>query len=115
MGGMGANKAGSGMQMTGHMYGKVVEETTGKSIDAASVQLIQTKFDSVSKKRKDVNINGMLTKANGEFSLENVPLFGQYKLKITAIGFKTIIDTISFNLKMPSALACPDSCSDQSG
>jgi hypothetical protein len=78
---------GNGQQMNGRMYGKVVESQSGKPVDAASVQLIQSRMDTATKKRKDVIIAGMLTKANGEFALENVPLFGQSKLKITAIGF----------------------------
>ena len=86
--------------MNGRFYGKVIESLTGKGVDAASVQLIQSKFDTVSKKRTDAIINGMLTRANGEFSLENVPLFGQFKLKITAIGFKTIEQAVKFDLKM---------------
>ena len=92
--------AGNGQQMNGRMYGKVVEAQTGKPVDAASVQLVQSRFDTVTKKRKDVTIAGMLTKANGEFSLENVPLFGQSKLKITAIGFKPIEQNAGFEIKM---------------
>jgi outer membrane receptor protein involved in Fe transport len=92
--------AASGMQMNGRMYGKLVESQSGKGIDAASVQLIQSKFDTVTKKRKDVVIAGMLTKANGEFSLENVPLFGQSKLKVTAIGFKSFEQNVGFDIKM---------------
>jgi outer membrane receptor protein involved in Fe transport len=42
----------------------------------------------------------MLTKANGEFSLENVPMFGPLKLKITAIGFKAYEQPVSFDIKM---------------
>ena len=42
----------------------------------------------------------MLTKVNSEFALENVPLFGQSKLKITAIGFKSIEQNVSFDIKM---------------
>ena len=89
-----------GQQMNGRMYGKIVEAQSGKPIDAASVQLVQTKFDTVTKTRKEVIIAGMLTKANGEFALENVPLFGQSKLKISAIGFKAIEETVGFNIKM---------------
>src|SRR5262249_4716663 len=69
-------------------YGKVIDSITNKAVDAASVQLFQNKFDSVSKKRKDVVLDGMLTSANGDFRLENVPIMGQVKLVITAIGFK---------------------------
>jgi len=92
--------AGNGQQMNGRMYGKIVEAQSGKPVDAASVQLVQSRFDTATKKRKDVIIAGMLTKANGEFSLENVPLFGQSKLKITAIGFKPIEQPAGFEIKM---------------
>ncbi len=98
--GMGASRASGAQQMAGRMYGKIVESQTGKGLDAASVQLLQNKFDSVSKKRQDVIIGGMLTQPNGEFSLENVPLFGPLKLKITAIGFKALEKPVSFDLKM---------------
>ena len=91
--------AGNGQQMNGRMYGKVVEAQSGKPVDAASVQLVQSRMDTATKKRKDVIIAGMLTKANGEFSLENIPLFGQSKLKITAIGFKPLEQNVSFEMK----------------
>jgi outer membrane receptor protein involved in Fe transport len=91
---------GGGQQMNGSMYGKVVETQSGKSVDAASIQLIQNRFDSVSKKRKDVVIGGMITKANGEFRIENIPLFGPMKLKISAMGFKPIEQPVTFDLKM---------------
>jgi len=97
---MGANRGAAGQQMAGSIYGKIVESHTGKGVDAASIQLIQNKFDSITKSRKDVVIGGMLTKSNGNFRLENVPLFGQLKLKITAIGFKEFQEPISFNIKM---------------
>ncbi len=42
----------------------------------------------------------MLTGRNGDFSLENLPVFGQFKLVITAIGYKPIEQKISFDLKM---------------
>lgn len=83
---------------TGRYYGKVVDNA-GKSIEFASVQLVQNKMDSVSKKRKDVVVAGMLTKANGEFSLENVPAFGQSKLRITVVGYKTYEQAVSFDIK----------------
>ncbi len=90
---MGGNSAAS---QTGRFYGKIQDSITGKSIDAASVQLFQNKFDSASKKRKDVSINGMLTSSNGDFSLLNVPIMGQYKLKVSAIGFKPFEMPVSF-------------------
>ena len=87
--------AGMAQQMTGGFYGKILDSITNKPIEAASVQLIQSKYDSVDKKRKDVVINGMLTKNNGQFNLEGVPVMGQYKLKISAIGFKSYEKNVS--------------------
>src|SRR5262245_32148571 len=91
---------GNGQQMTGRMYGKIVEAQSGKPVEAASVTLVQSRMDTVTKKRKDVIIAGMLTKANGEFALENIPLFGQSILKITAIGFKPLEQKAGFEMKM---------------
>ncbi len=97
----GGNRPGGGGQMpNGRFYGKVVEAKSGKPIEYASVQLIQNKMDTVTKKRKEIVIAGMLTKTNGEFSLENVPAFGQSKLKITVVGFKSFEQTVSFEIKM---------------
>ena len=41
----------------------------------------------------------MLTRANGEFSLENVPVMGPSKLKISVIGFKDFEQPVSFDVK----------------
>ena len=77
-GGQGGNRRagapGGGQANIGHFYGKVVDGKYNKGIDAASVQLIQNKFDTVSKQRKDVIIAGQLTTPKGEFSLENLPI-----------------------------------------
>lgn len=97
--GAGGNR-GNGQQPTGRLYGKIVDTASGKPVEYASIQLLQSKMDPVTKQRKDTIINGMLTQSNGEFSLENVPVFGQLKLKISAIGFKEKVQPVSFNLKM---------------
>ena len=80
--GGGMNRGGQGMQNMnmGRFYGRVVDSMTGKGVDAASVQLIQNRFDTVSKKRKDYVIGGQLTRANGEFSLEGLPVMGNFKI-----------------------------------
>src|SRR3954465_5096067 len=88
--GGGAGRGGGQNMNLGHFYGKVVDSATNKPIDAASVQLIQNKFDSVTKKRKDIIVSGMLTTRKGEFSLENLPIMGSYRLIITAMGYKSI-------------------------
>ena len=86
----------------GHFYGKLVDSKTNKGIDAASVQLFMTKFDSATKARKDTLVGGMLTKANGNFSIENLPVFGRYTLKLSAIGYASIDQSVSFTLKPPT-------------
>lgn len=95
--GAGRNGGSQNMNM-GHFYGKVVDANTGKAIEAASVQLLQNKLDSVSKKRKDQIVDGMLTNKRGEFSLENLAVLANYKLKITAIGFKPYEQKVFFNM-----------------
>ena len=74
MPGGGANRGQMGGQNMnlGHFYGKIIDSVSNKPIEAVSVQLIQNKFDSVTKKRKDVVVGGMLTSKKGEFSIENV-------------------------------------------
>jgi len=91
---------GQGMNI-GHFYGKIVDKKTSKGVSAASVQLIQSKMDS-SQKMKDVIVSGMLTKNNGDFTLENLPVMGNYRLFVTAIGFKPYEQKVSFVLKMGS-------------
>jgi outer membrane receptor protein involved in Fe transport len=96
-GGAGWGRPPGGQQITGRFYGKVMETKSGKPIEYASVQLIQSKVDPVTKEKKDSVVNGMLTPGNGDFSLDNVPLFGQYRLKISAIGFKVYEEPVAFN------------------
>ena len=45
-------------------------------------------------------IGGQLTRANGEFSLEGLPVMGNFRLKITAIGFRTWERPVKFDMKM---------------
>lgn len=94
------NRGGQGMNM-GHFYGKIVDKKTSRGVDAASVQLVRTQSDTSSNSAKEVVVAGMLTHANGEFSLENLPVMGNYQLKITAIGYKSYDQKVSFSLRMP--------------
>ena len=102
-GGGGRGQMGGQNMNLGHFYGKIIDSASNKPLEAASVQLIQNKFDSVTKKRKDVLVGGMLTNKKGEFSLENLNIMSQYKLKITAIGFKTYEAKAAFQLNMAGA------------
>ena len=99
--GRASGAGGSRPQVNGNFYGKVVESNTGKPIEYASVQLLQSKFDSATKKRKDQVIGGMITRSNGDFRLENIPAFGQYKLRVNVVGYTPYEQPISFDIKMP--------------
>jgi ferric enterobactin receptor len=90
----------------GHVYGKITD-STGAAISGASVLLLQNKFDTVSKKRKEVLLKGITTKANGEFSFSELPMFGPLKLKISATGFKPVEQTVAFQMKMDAGGAKP--------
>jgi len=98
MGGAAGKGAPQAMNI-GHMYGKVVD-SLDKPIAGASVAMLQNKYDSVSKKKKDVLLKAMNTNAAGEFSFEDLPMFGGLKLKITAVGFKPIDQVVSFQMNM---------------
>ena len=84
----------------GRFYGKIIDSTTNRALESVSVQLIQNKLDTITKKRKDVVIAGMLTGKNGDFSLENLPVMASFKLLVTGIGYKTFEQKISFTIKM---------------
>lgn len=92
---------GKGMNMNmGRFYGKVIDSTSGKPIEFAVVQLYGNKMDTATKKYKYGLLAGELTKANGEFNLEQLPVFGDFTLKITAISFAPIEKKVSFNFNM---------------
>ena len=92
-------KPGQQAPSIGHVYGKITD-TTGASLADVTVLLLQNRFDTVTKKRKDVLLKGITTKHNGEFSFSQLPMFGQLKLKISASGYKPYEQTVSFQIKM---------------
>jgi ferric enterobactin receptor len=97
----------------GHIYGKITD-TTGASVNGASVLLLQSRFDTATKKRKEVLMKGIITKSNGEFSFSDLPMFGQLKLKISATGYKAFEQTVSFQMKMNAGAMPKQSNTDPS-
>ncbi len=91
---------GGGSMNMGSVYGKVLESKNNKSFEAASIQILQTKFDTVSKTRKDVVIAGQLTNNNGEFRIEGLPIGVPLKVKITAIGYAVVEKPLQFVVDM---------------
>ncbi|MBC7849966.1 MAG: outer membrane beta-barrel protein [Chitinophagaceae bacterium] len=86
----------------GHVYGKIVD-TSGKPLGDVSLMILQNKFDTATKKRKDVLLKGIVTKTNGEFSFGELPMFGPLKLKISATGYKAIEQVVTFQMKQSTA------------
>lgn len=97
----GGGAAGGQNMNIGHFYGKLVDSKTNKGIEAVTVQLTGNKFDTVNKKMKEVTLNTAITKANGDFSFDNLSVFGNFKLKLSAIGYKSVEKPINFGIKMP--------------
>ncbi|HWY12396.1 MAG TPA: outer membrane beta-barrel protein [Bacteroidia bacterium] len=65
----------------GRFYGKVIDAKTKQPVEYASVILLWFNKDSL--------IAGGLAKENGDFSLEGLPAYGGYRLKISFIGYKS--------------------------
>lgn len=82
----------------GRFYGKVVDESTGKGIGYASVQLTAMRYDSTARAMREKVVAGQLTEPNGDFSLGNLPIMGTYTLKISYLGYATVEKKVSFDL-----------------
>ena len=94
----GGRNAAAGQNM-GHFYGKIVD-ANNKGIDGVTVQLKGTKFNPTTKKNTDVILGTMLSASNGDFSFENLPVMGNFKLVVAGVGYKKLEKQISFNIKM---------------
>lgn len=101
-GGVGGRPAGAGANPEqfniGRFYGKVIDEATGEPLAYASVQLIGMQFDTVTRKMEEKMISGQLTRDNGEFSLEKLPIRGEYTLKINYLSYASFEKKVSFGL-----------------
>jgi ferric enterobactin receptor len=92
--GMGIPGSGGGRQIPkmGKMYGKVIDSKTGRPVDVASVALLQKKGSKMEL------VKGTITEPDGEFSLEDLPMIGQFELSISALGYKDYKQTVSFDM-----------------
>lgn len=100
-GGMRAGGGGAQSMNIGHFFGKLVDSKTNKGLESVTVQLIGNKFDTVTKKMKEAILSTQITKANGDFNFENLPVFGNFKMKASALGYKLLEKTLTFGIKMP--------------
>jgi ferric enterobactin receptor len=81
---------GGSMPEIGHLYGKIVDSATGKALSDVSVLFMQSKFDTATKKRKDLLFKGTSTAGNGEFSMAELPIMGPNYLQVSAVGYKPV-------------------------
>ncbi len=84
----------------GHFYGKIVDEK-GKGIGYATIQLFSMQFDSTSKSMKEVLVSGQISKDNGDFSLENLPVKGPFTLKVSFLGYAETSLSVAFDRPSP--------------
>jgi outer membrane receptor protein involved in Fe transport len=80
----------------GHIFGKVVD-TAGRAVSEASVVLLQTRLDTITKKNKDVLLRGTTAQKNGNFNFEDLPVTSNLTVKISATGYSPIEQKISFS------------------
>ncbi|MEN9697597.1 MAG: hypothetical protein RLZ56_1018 [Bacteroidota bacterium] len=91
----------------GHFYGKIVD-ANNKGIDGITLQLKGNKYDPATKKSSEVTLGTMLSAANGDFSFENLPVMGNFKLIVSGVGYKKLEKNLSFNLKMAPGQSMQD-------
>ncbi|MBL0048476.1 MAG: carboxypeptidase regulatory-like domain-containing protein [Bacteroidetes bacterium] len=82
----------------GRFSGKVKDAASNDAMEYASVQLWQTKMDTSTHQPKEVLVGGMLTDNQGEFSLENLPLMGNFTIKISALGYTPYEQKVKFDI-----------------
>lgn len=98
---------------SGRVYGKIVSSKTNKGLQAASVQVAIATADSIRDSSgnalsKDSIIAGMFTRANGDFSFENIPFADSLKLLITAIGYRPFEQPLRLNSNSAAGAGTPE-------
>lgn len=93
--------AGKQPPSIGRIYGKLVD-SSGKGIRDASIVILQKKMDTATKKMKEVFLKGASTQANGDFNVEELPIFGPLTFKASVIGFAPYQQNVSFVMKAPA-------------
>ena len=101
MGGMRGGAGASQNMNVGHFYGKIIDAKTNKAVEGVTIQLTGNKFDTVTKKLKLAILSTQITKANGEFSIENLSVMGSFTLKLSSIGYSKLEKPVSFGIKFP--------------
>jgi outer membrane receptor protein involved in Fe transport len=99
-----AKRIPTSLQMNiGTMYGKIIDAGTLKPVEGASVQLLQSKADTITKKKKDVIISLIITDKKGEFNIEALPVASSFKIMVSAVGFTTYESKVGFDVRPGAA------------
>jgi ferric enterobactin receptor len=106
MPGPGGPATGGPARNIGHIYGKILD-AAGKPVSDASVMVMQKKQDTSRKTSREVLVKGMVTKGNGDFDFDQLPVTGALQLKISASGFAPQSLQVSFMPKAPGAASVP--------
>jgi outer membrane receptor protein involved in Fe transport len=80
----------------GHIYGKIVDAKTNKGLDGASLLLVGNRMDSATRKMVQYTVKAGVSLPNGDFDFDQLPIRGQLILKVSAIGYKDVTQTINF-------------------
>lgn len=80
--------------LKGRVYGKIIDSKTKKPVEFASVIVLWYNKDSV--------LSGTFTKENGDFSIDDIPPMGGFRLRVTQIGYKKY--ETKFYVQAPSKL-----------
>ncbi|RYD80494.1 MAG: hypothetical protein EOP53_07955 [Sphingobacteriales bacterium] len=92
-----------GSMGTGIFYGKIYDGTTQKGIEGATVQIVQNRYDSLTGKKRELILATQLSNKKGEFNIDHLPVTGNFKLKVTCIGYKPFDVKIAFDNDHKSA------------
>ena len=84
----------------GHFYGKVVDED-GKGIGYAAIQLFGKRFNRETKQMEESLISGQITEDNGDFSMKELPIVGNFTLKISILGYSDYEQEVTFGVERP--------------
>ena len=94
----GSNVGKGGKMSIGRLYGKLIDVRDGKPVGAATILLVREDNDLKAGKKKQLVVKGTRSADKGEFSLDEVPVTGTYKLKVTIIGYKPYEQKVSFDI-----------------
>lgn len=83
---------GKNIPSIGHIFGRILDGQNGKPVEFATVTLLNPRDSSV--------ITGMLTKGNGDFSLDHLSM-GKFLLKVNFLGYQTLERPVMLSLSNP--------------